>query len=417
MMPSPPNSESRAHGPIRCLAMALAFTVGQIVFACLAGSYADGAIASRPAELARHYCRLVNFDSQWYLWIADHGYDAEREFQKGKTGNVAFFPGLPLLVRGLGDVAGLPTPLALLIVSQLACFGFWSYFFLILDRYAVPPGRAALLGLVVASQPGAFFLVAGYAESLFLFSLLGYVYWTDADRPALKWLGAIHGIVMTATRIVGLPLVVYPVVRALFSDDRRLERLIDALLLAAISSLGGLAFFGYCHSQFGTWDLYFTSQEAGWRVRPDPLALLNPDTYLLDVELWRTDGFLSPDWLSRALVPVGVIAFVVLGGFEWYVSSTQPDTTIGDRIGLYACAVLLFVAMTAGLHGNQYRSVVRYFVGCVALICLELGHLVANEDLEGPDWAFSAAAIGLAVPSAVIQAVYVNRFMHGLWVA
>lgn len=415
----PIEAESSWRGPVRALVTGLLLTIAQIVLACLVGTYKDGSVNARPSNLAKVYGRLVNYDSQWYLWIADDGYDDAKEFQKGKRGNVAFFPGYPLAVRGVAEATGLPTALCLLIVAQLACWGVWTYFLLLLEHHDVPLGLSRLLAVLIASQPASFFLVAGYSESLFLFSLLGFIYWSDATHPALKWLGVLHGIVMTATRIVGLPLVIYPILKALLTGPRetRTERVIDGVLLAAVSSLGGLAFFGYCQYAFGAWDLYLTSQSAGWHVRPDYLALFNPETYLLDVELWKSDGFLNPDWLSRAHVPVFLLIFAIVLGIEIYVASTLPNSSFGERFSYFVLAFILYFVATAGLANNQYRSMIRYIIVCQVLLVIEIGHMLANEDIEGNDWGNALLAGVIIVPSFVIQGVYVHRFMNGMWVA
>lgn len=417
--PAPLESDSRWTSPVRAVVTGLLLTLGQIVLACFVGSYSEGGLNTRPVNLAKVYGKLVNFDSQWYAWIAEDGYDSERVFQKGKRGNVAFFPGYPIAVRGVQQATGLPTFLCLLIVSQLACWGFWTYFLLLLDRHNVSLGVSRMLALLIASQPGAFFLIAGYSESLFLFSLLGYIYWSESNHPALKWLGVLHGFVMTATRIVGLPLAIYPALRALLTGpaESRVERLFDGVLLAAVSSLGGLAFFAYCHHQFGAWDLYLTSQEAGWLVRPDYFALINPETYLLDVDLWRSEGLLSPDWWSRALAPLFVAVFVFVLGIEVYIATTLPNSCVSERIGYYILALLIFFVATAGLFNNQYRSMLRYIVSCQILLAIEIGHLIANEDLDGNDWLGIAAAVAIIVPSLLLQIVFVHRFLGGLWVA
>jgi len=415
----PLESDSSGIGALRALISGLILTLAQIVFACLAGLYAEGGINANSAEIVRAYARLAQFDSQWHVWIADEGYDADKEFQKGVLGNVAFFPAYPLLVRGVVEITGLPTALCLLIVAQLACWGFWTYFFLLLDDHNVSPGNARILALVITSQPAAFFLVAGYADSLFLFSLLGYIYWSESARPAFKWLGAVHGFLMTATRIIGLPLVIYPVVRALISGPRstRKDRLFDAALLAALSSMGGLAFLGYCHQTFGAWDLTLITRQAGWHVKPDAMALLNPDNYLLDLVLWKTDGFVSADWLSRAHVPALLTIFALLFSVEMYVASTLPNSTFADRFTYFIVAFVLFGFLVAGLANSGFRSLIRYILPCEVLLVLQIAHLSTDEDLEGSDWAMLGLAGVVIVPSFVVQAVFANRFLNGLWVA
>ena len=44
--------------------------------------------------------------------------------------------------------------------------------------------------LLILAHPAAFFLVAGYSESLFLMALLGFVYWSSAEGRSAKILAA-----------------------------------------------------------------------------------------------------------------------------------------------------------------------------------------------------------------------------------
>jgi hypothetical protein len=91
---------------------------------------------------------------------------------------VAFFPGYPLLARAVAAAAGLRIEYALPLTSQLACWGFWTYLLRILQGWRVPSRLAFGTVVIILSHPAAFFLVVGYAESLFLMTLLGYLYWS-----------------------------------------------------------------------------------------------------------------------------------------------------------------------------------------------------------------------------------------------
>jgi len=44
--------------------------------------------------------------------------------------------------------------------------------------------------LLIAAHPAAFFLVAGYSESLFLMALLGFIYWSTAEGRSAEILGS-----------------------------------------------------------------------------------------------------------------------------------------------------------------------------------------------------------------------------------
>ena len=46
--------------------------------------------------------------------------------------------------------------------------------------------------------------------------LFGFMYWSTAEGRTAKVLAGVHGIAMSATRIVGIACAAYPVVRAVF---------------------------------------------------------------------------------------------------------------------------------------------------------------------------------------------------------
>lgn len=395
----------------RALALGLLLTLAQILFVCLIGL-----ASNRPVDAP--YLKLsAYFDAQWFRMVAEHGYDADSVFHD-KRGNVAFFPAYPLLVRGVHSVTGCPLTVCLLVVSQLACWGFWTYFLLLLERHNVSAGNARFAAIVTMALPGSFFLVAGYSESLFLFSLLGYAYWTESARPAARWLGALHGIVMTATQIVGLPLAFLPFLRSCFAGgfDNRFQKALEGLLIACVALTGALAFFGYCQWRFSAWDLYMTSQEMGWGVKPNYWALLRADTYLLDLEAWGRAGYWSPDWVSRASAPLLVVAFGALLVAELSTASKTTRAARANRIGLFVVALGAFYLVTAGLYEIQYRSMIRKTLCCEVLMVLEAAYILGKEDFHEGRSASLVAGL-LVVPSLVLQGTFAHRFLNGLWVA
>ncbi len=415
----PKDDSSPRANVVRALTEGLLLTVAQVVFACLVGTYANGSVSPAPDDLLNSYYKLVGAEGYWHLRIAEDGYQADKEYVPGKRGNVAFFPAYVCLVRGVHHLTGGPWPLCLLFVSQIACWGFWTYFFLLLDRHNVPDGQSRLAAIFLAAQPSSFFLVAGCSDSLFLFSVLGFIYWTDSERPVFEWLGVLHGILMTATSIVGLPLVLYPMIRGYLrtGDEHGLEKALGGMVLGVVSSLGGLAFFAYCQQTFGAWDIVPKTQDLFWHIRPNVLALLDADTYVLDLELWMVDGFLSSDWLGRILVPAFLILFAILFMIETYVATVLPNGSVRDRIGYFLLAFVFFLTITAELFGSQYRSMIRAVFLCETLIVLEVAHMFNNEDIEGADWGTYLFVGILAVPAIVVQAVFLHRYMNGMWVA
>src|SRR5213595_4338064 len=135
-----------------------------------------------------------------------------------EVSNTGFFPAYPAIAWILHRGLDLGAENALLITAQSAAWGFWTYFFLFCERWSLPSGWQLLGALAILAHPAAFFLVAGYSESLFLMALLGFLFWSGMESRGARILAAIHGILMSATRIVGLPCALFPVFAVLFGN-------------------------------------------------------------------------------------------------------------------------------------------------------------------------------------------------------
>src|SRR5437763_9755428 len=169
--------------------------------------------------LSFRYQSLVQHDGYWFANILDRGYQTivpPINHKVMEVSNVAFFPAYPALASLIRSVFRVATETALLITAQLAAWGFWTYFFLFCERWKLSSTLRFFVALTIAAHPAAFFLIAGYSESLFLMALIGFIYWSSAEGRTAKILAAFHGIAMSATRIVGIPCAAFPVVRDLF---------------------------------------------------------------------------------------------------------------------------------------------------------------------------------------------------------
>src|SRR5246127_4964960 len=107
--------------------------------------------------------------------------------------NVAFFPAYPAIAALFRYGLNIDTGAALLITAQLAAWGFWSYFFLFCRRWNISSALQVCGALLILAHPAAFFLVAGYSESLFLMALLGFLYWSGVESRRARILAALHG--------------------------------------------------------------------------------------------------------------------------------------------------------------------------------------------------------------------------------
>ncbi len=397
----------------RAMLAALCVTLLQVVVAV--GLLApDGPVEFR-------YQTLIQHDSYWFMNIMDRGYQTTVppiDHKVMEVSNVAFFPAYPLLAGALRSILDLDPANALLLVAQAAAFGFWCYFFLFCERWKLPTSVRWLGALAIAAHPAAFYLVAGYSESLFLMALMGFLYWSSAEGNRARFLAAVHGTVMSATRIVGIPCAAAPALQKIAETGWRAIRhpiawLRDnrgTVVVAAISVTGAGAFFIYCQLHWGHWDIYMLTQSAGWSIDPDYLAVFRPSSYH-----WLIPSFNNPTEASQMAMTLGGIALLLAGVSEL----TQRFRGTSARIGLLFCAATIYFVSVSGVAGVDMESMLRYEFSLHPLIVLAFLHFLRQLRTPPALVRFTGAAV-VALGSAAglcLQGWFVWNFTRGNWVA
>jgi hypothetical protein len=380
---------------------------------------------AKPAgSLPGRYLALVQHDSYWFANIINRGYGTTLppiDHKEMEVSNAAFFPAYPLFAETLERITGLGTYPALLVTAQVATLGFWTYFFLFCHRWQVSTPLRLFGALAIAVHPAAFYLVAGYSESLFLMTLTGFLYWSTDERRAAPALAALHGFVMSATRIVGLPCALFPVLHTFFKTDyqpdenwrSRLRRYRSPLLVTFVSILGGLAFFLYCQARWGRWDLYMLTQEAGWGIDPDYLAIFRPENYRFVLPALE-----DSTGASQLTSTLAGLLFVAIAMAE-LAASIRRRTNWRQRLGFYLSAAIVYYISLAGVASVGLESMLRYHLCVHALIVLGVIHYLGEFRLL-PGY---VRALGMAVASIAcaaglgLQGFYVWNFSQGNWVA
>src|SRR6266513_765649 len=177
-----PAVASYHHDVMTCSWLLLRPLLAGLVLTLLQLAMAVGLLAPEGPASYR-YSTLIQHDSYWFMNIVDRGYQTivPPINQKMEVSNVAFFPAYPAIAALLRRGLNIDTGNALLITAQLAAWGFWSYFFLLCDRWSLSPALQFCGALLIVAHPAAFFLIAGYSESLFLMALLGFIYWSSTN--------------------------------------------------------------------------------------------------------------------------------------------------------------------------------------------------------------------------------------------
>jgi hypothetical protein len=396
--------------------MGLVVTVAQLAIAVLLLA-PEGAFSYR-------YSSLVQHDGFWFENIVDRGYQTivpPINHKVMEVSNVAFFPGYPVLANLVQLVFRVESETALLIAAQIAAWGFWTYFFLFCERWKLSTTLRFFGALVIAAHPAAFFLIAAYSESLFLMALLGFIYWSSAEGRAAKILAVLHGMFMSATRIVGVPCAAFPIVRDLFKkgwsalrDPRRwFQNYGGSIAITILAIFGAIFFFAYCQIRWGRWDLYMLTQSAGWNIEPDYLAVFRLSNYR-----WLLPALNDPTEMSQMSMTAGALLLVAIAIVE-LLPAIRRKTEPATRIGIYFCAAVIYYISVSGVASLDMESMLRYEFCMHALIVLAFLHFLRQFRLPP----VSVRALGIAVVviacavSLSVQGWYVWNFTRGNWVA
>jgi hypothetical protein len=329
------------------------------------------------------------WDSVYYRSIAIQGY----VYGPSDPGNVAFFPGYPLLMALAGLLFQRPT-MAGVVVSNLCFLLALLYFYRLCqhewgDR---PASRRALYYL--ALWPTSFFFSAVYSESAFLLFIVAAFYYARRQ----SWLAAgLAGALASATRVTGI--LMYGVILLEWlrvERSRRPDSVTEpaeergrnwpgllALHLAPLGLLGYMAFlqwrfgdplaFFAAHGSWGRGEIasplaplwrdfsaiFRVSVRAAdpimWRVALDSLAAVA--TIGLTVPIWRR---LGPGYalfcLTSMLVPLATGTTMSLSRYgavlfplPMLLALWGRNETV-DRVITVAFAMLL--AILAGVFAN-----------------------------------------------------------------
>ena len=165
-----------------------------IIFQASAISSSDKAAAASWTE------PWLRWDATYYTSIAQNGYT----FAPETHSSVAFFPLYPALMRVVAPFIGGSVDAAALLISSLALLGALIALQLLAEREGLYSAVRARTMVYLVTYSMGFFLVAAYAESLFLLFTIGCMYFARGQR----WTWAIVlGMLATLTRITGVLMV------------------------------------------------------------------------------------------------------------------------------------------------------------------------------------------------------------------
>lgn len=326
-----------------------------------------------PAPPASPVAPLSAWDGSNYNDIAVDGYSAEPDDAR----RFAFFPLLPAIARALGGTRH--AALAGIVLSQLLLLG--CMLLLHEWRAADHDGLRGEPGFWLLVAPLAFFHAVFYAESLFLFLLLGGLVLHRRGHTAYA-VAALFLAGLARPTAVLIPALFIP---ALLKPATRRP----ALVLAAAPLAGIAAYMLFVAALTGSLSGYARLQadlwHHGWTLPFLPAAL-----ELKRAAALALDGMLPPrDLLIRPLVLIGIVTVLAAG---W--RRLEP----GLRV--FAIVSLLFIhSQVPSLSSARY----------------DLAIFPAYIALAGIPFARTRTGVLLAVALIIVQLAFLLDFMVWRW--
>jgi len=331
------------------------------------------------------------WDSVWFTRIAEQGYAATAS---GNT--AAFFPLYPLLMALLNPVLPGDAFVAGLVVANLAFLAALVLTYRLVETETDPATASRTLWYLVAFPTG-FFLAAAYNTSLFLALTVASVY---ALRRQRWWLAGVLGAFATATRSAGLLLLVPFCYEYLRVHGRRLR---PGALAALIIPAGLVAFMIYT-----------------WRVLRDPLAFMHAQAHWSRHLEWPWSALgreistiarqprLFNDTGAHNLIDLGT---VVLATALLVLCFVGPWRLRRDQWALPVYGAALVVFMVIFPNTGTFTP---YPLQSAARLVLEVFPAFLLLARIGAGTAVDRGYLVLAVAA---QAVMLDHFLHGGWVA
>ncbi|RZS44955.1 uncharacterized protein DUF2029 [Herbihabitans rhizosphaerae] len=295
---------------------------------------------------------LTSWDGQWFLGIAAGGYDHAPASLADAYGNrlpetpLAFFPGYPMLVRGLASIDG-PNGLFSLVTSAFVitiAFGIVAAYGLARLGASIRGGSQYtgwILVALFAASPMAIVLSMTYSEAMFC----AFAVWALVGVVERKWwLAGLCCGLAGFVRPTGIALLFAVGLAVAVALIKRRESW-RPLLAGLIAPVGLVAYLGWVASRTGRWDGWFALQQRGWDSGFDGGAA----TWKFSIEALTT---------GRSVLEVATVGVIV---------SALVLLLIGFRMRLewpllaYAIGVLVMDLGANGLMNSKARLLLPAF--------------------------------------------------------
>lgn len=263
---------------------------------------------TQPEVQPSFFMPLLQWDSHFYLWIAENGYG------NGLGTIVAFWPLFPLGIF-VGTVLGMSALTSAFVVNYLAMVGaMWCAFLLAKDLWPKDQEAGWRSVLLYLFFPFSIFFSIFYSEPLFLFTLLASFY---AARKNMWLVAGLFAILVTIGRLPGLIIIPALLVEYFSQRSWSLKKLDCQAWYLFLLPAGFVGFLVFNHIRTGNAFIFLEIFQYQWTYRS-----INPNIFETLVS-WLNQihsAFLSrhPAAIMEALHAAGGwIAAVLFLVFSW----------------------------------------------------------------------------------------------------
>ncbi|MCW6036255.1 hypothetical protein K4A83_08215 [Spirulina subsalsa FACHB-351] len=341
------------------------------------------------------------WDGQWYIEIAKEGYSYVNDHQYH---SVAFFPLLPLLMRGL-MVFGFSPLVAGILINNTAFFGaLLLIYYWLKEKHGERVARWSVATL--SWCPYSLYGTVLYTEGLFLLLTTATLWCFEKEQYGKV---ALLGILTTATRSPGVAMIPAFLIMAVW------KRKPPVAYLASVAMAGGIVLYSvYCGLKFGD-PLAFANVQIAWgRIRGfDWVDWQRVLMYtIIGVQNWNNRQ------IQDVFYPVMVLLIGWLGLSFWYFRARLGAFSSYGMVGLLL--ILWLLAGDSFLRlGMVWGGLILLLVSCrklspvVILYGLFNLGIILSSGRSGSSERLAYGIVSLSMGAGLVLARY-PRFGYGL---
>ncbi|MBN1173857.1 MAG: hypothetical protein JXA67_16920 [Micromonosporaceae bacterium] len=254
-----------------------------------------------PKSVAKAFANWGNWDAEWFVWIANHGYTGYTGKSIDEERSAAFFPLYSLLIKIVSFVTVEPVVAAVLIAFS-AQIGAFTVLHRLIEREFDRDSASRTLWYLVAFPTG-FYLGLTYNASLFLLLVIGSMY---LMRQGTWWAAGVLCALATATRSSAVLLAIPFLYEYLRRRNFRLRDIRADVCWIGLLPVGIVSYSIFCWFTFGD-PLKFMHAQALWfRERDWPWIGIYQSFKIL----FTTPNILGND--VRNIIDLGSVLFVAV---------------------------------------------------------------------------------------------------------